>query len=231
MDEGGFGNLELQTYTSDEANIRVQDGNLVITALEETVGGERVFTSGRIQTEDKVEVLYGNIEARVMIPNIENGLWPAFWMLGSNFRQVGWPQCGEIDMTEMGSKEAIEDGVINRRVSSAAHWENEGSLAVFGGSFDNPTDLDDGEFHIFRVEWTPTRITTYVNDEQIWLFDIAPDVCTDCTEFHQTYVPTAPSFISRTFSFLILLSEELLREYWRSPISLHHFRQISWWTM
>ena len=188
MGEGGFGNLELQTYTSNPANVRVENGNLVITALEETTdNGERTFTSGRINTQDKVEVLYGNVEARIKIPNLANGLWPAFWTLGGNFRQVGWPFCGEIDILEMGSNAAIDDGVVNRRVVSGAFWENEGARAEFGGSFDNPTDLNDGEFHIFRMEWTPTRIATFVDDNEIWFIDIGLDVCTDCTEFHQPH--------------------------------------------
>jgi len=190
MGEGGFGNLELQNYTRD--NVRLQDGKLVITAhrQEATTPGSnnRTFTSGRIRTEGNVEVLYGTVEARLRLPDsLQNGLWPAFWTLGGNFRQVGWPACGELDILEMGSESAIADGVIHRRVASAAHWENEGTRADFGGSLDYPTNLNDGAFHLFRMEWTPDRVTTYVDDREIWFIDVAPDVCTDCTEFHQPH--------------------------------------------
>lgn len=185
-DDDGFGNQELQTYTRD--NLRVQGGSLIITAREETKeDGTRSFTSSRIDTQDKVAVLYGNIEARIKVPNLADGLWPAFWTIGGNYRQVGWPSAGELDIMEMGSAEAIENDEINRRVTSAAHWENEGSRTLYSGAFVNPTNLNDGEFHIFRMEWTPTRVTTYVDDNEIWFIDIGLDVCTDCTEFHQPH--------------------------------------------
>lgn len=201
---GGFGNLELQTYTNNPANVRVENGTLIITALEETTAdGELTFTSGRIRTEHKVEVLYGTVEARIKIPDLANGLWPAFWTLGGNFRQVGWPSTGEIDIMEMGSAASIEEGVVNRRVTSAAHWENVGSLAQFFGAFTVDENLNNGEFHMFRMEWTPTRITTYVNDNEIWRFDIGPDVCTDCREFHQPHFLLLNLAVGGTFTGIL----------------------------
>ncbi len=115
----GWGNQELQYYTDDPANVSISDGVLRIRAQE---GPTRPFTSARIKTEDKLTILYGTVEARIKVPNLADGLWPAFWTLGNNFSEVGWPFCGELDIMEMGNSSAIAEGVINRRVGSTAHW-------------------------------------------------------------------------------------------------------------
>ncbi len=79
--------------------------------------------------------------------------------------QVGWPFCGKIDIIEMGASSAIDNGVVNCGV---VFWENEGVRADFSGSFDNPTDLNDGEFHNYCMQWTPNCIMTFVDDIEIW---------------------------------------------------------------
>ncbi len=178
----GWGNQELQEYTNDPANVSVADGNLKIV-VNRTQSG---FTSGRIRTEDKLTFKYATLEARIRVPNLANGLWPAFWTLGNNFRQVGWPDCGELDVMEMGNSAAIAAGVVNRRVGSTAHWENNGGYAGYGLTLDAAADLND-DFHVFRMEWTPDAVTTYLDGEQIWVIDITPGSCTDCTEFHQPH--------------------------------------------
>ena len=178
----GWGNRELQEYTRASQNVRIEEGNLVIAAQESTSG----FTSARIRTEDKLTFKYGTIEARIKIPDLADGLWPAFWTLGNNFSQVGWPYCGELDIMEMGSSSAITAGVINQRVGSAAHWDNQGQWASFSRSFDSVSNLNDG-FHIFSMDWTPTQITTYIDGQLIWTFRIQIDTCADCSEFHQPH--------------------------------------------
>ena len=178
----GWGNAELQEYTDASQNVRIEDGNLVITAQKSESG----FTSARIRTEDKLTFKYGTIEARIKIPDLADGLWPAFWTLGNNFKQVGWPFCGELDIMEMGSGAAIAVDVINRRVGSAAHWDNMGTSSMFSRFFDTASDLDDG-FHIFSMNWTPERITTYIDGQQIWTYFIKSDSCADCSEFHQPH--------------------------------------------
>ena len=184
---GGWGNSELQEYTSDSANVRIENGHLVITAREQVLkGNRRKFTSARIKTEDKLTFQYGTIEARIMVPDLADGLWPAFWTLGNNFSSVGWPDSGELDVMEMGSASAIADGVVNRRVGSAAHWEHNGGNADYGLTYDSPTDLN-GSFHTLRMEWTPDLISTYIDNNWIWSIDITSASCTDCTEFHQPH--------------------------------------------
>lgn len=93
----GWGNAEVQSYTSSSDNIEVTGGNAVINVKRN--GND--FTSARIRTDGKVEFQYGSVEARIKLPNLANGFWPAFWLLGSSFYTgTGWPACGEIDILE-----------------------------------------------------------------------------------------------------------------------------------
>jgi beta-glucanase (GH16 family) len=199
----GWGNKELQEYTSNSENVRIEDGNLVITVRETTNGdaGSK-FTSARVKTLDKLTFKYGTIEARIKVPDLADGLWPAFWTLGNNFPQVGWPYCGELDIMEMGSASAISAGVINRRVGSAAHWDNRGNWASFSRSLDSDSDLND-DFHVLSMDWTPTRITTYIDGQQIWTFHIKSDSCADCSEFHQPHFVILNIAVGGTYTGLL----------------------------
>lgn len=94
---GGWGNNELQVYTNSPDNVRLDgQGNLLIQARRSGTG----YTSARLVTRGKAEIKYGTMMARIKFPSGQ-GLWPAFWMLGSNITTVGWPQCGEIDLMEL----------------------------------------------------------------------------------------------------------------------------------
>ena len=181
----GWGNDEFQLYTDDPANVRVEGGELVITALRQTAGGPSnpTFTSARIKTQNKLAIRYGSIEARIQLPDPADGLWPAFWTLGDNIDNVGWPACGEIDIFEMGSAGAIAEGVVNRRLGSTAHWDIGGEYAGYGLSYTSPTDLD-GAYHIYRMEWTPDAISTYIDGIWIWTFDISDPQSFSGEEFH-----------------------------------------------
>ena len=99
----GWGNNELETYTSRSANAALEGGNLVITTLKETFAGPdgitRDYTSARLLTKTKFTQKYGRFEARLKLP-YGQGLWPAFWMLGDNIDTAHWPNCGEIDVME-----------------------------------------------------------------------------------------------------------------------------------
>ena len=108
----GWGNGEFQFYTDDPANASTDgDGNLIIS-LQETPDGDTrqcwygpcEYTSARLISAQKNEFEYGRIEARVLVPSGPAGLWPAFWMLGTNIGEVGWPQSGEIDIMEYVSR-------------------------------------------------------------------------------------------------------------------------------
>ena len=181
----GWGNAEFQLYTQDPANVRVEGGELIITALRDTSGGPSnpTFTSARVKTKDKLAIRYGTIEARILLPDLADGLWPAFWTLGQNIDSVGWPACGEIDIFEMGSAGAIAEGVVNRRVASTAHWDNDGEYAGYGLTYTSPTDLD-GTYHVYRMEWTPDEISTYIDGTWIWTIDISDPASFSGEEFH-----------------------------------------------
>lgn len=102
----GWGNNELEYYHPDNVYIESVDGEdgnkaLVIEAKSQTIGTSS-FTSGKVTTKNKVEIKYGIVEVRMKVPDLNMGLWPAAWLLGSNKDSVGWPACGEIDMMEMG---------------------------------------------------------------------------------------------------------------------------------
>ncbi len=94
----GWGNNELETYTSRTTNADLEGGNLVIKTLKETFTGSdgitRNYTSARLLTRNKFTQAYGRFEARLKVP-YGQGLWPAFWMLGDNIDTAHWPNCGD----------------------------------------------------------------------------------------------------------------------------------------
>ncbi|WP_372794107.1 glycoside hydrolase family 16 protein [Pontiella sp.] len=178
----GWGNAELQNYTSSTNNVWVDGSNLVIKAIRQ---GNN-FTSARIKTLDKLTFKYGTVEARIQIPDLANGLWPAFWTLGNKFPASGWPACGEIDVMEMGNGSAISAGLVNRRVASTAHWESGGNYASYGSNNNRPSEIND-TFVVYRMEWTPTHIRTYIDNDPIWVFDISGAAASDLEEFHEPH--------------------------------------------
>ena len=115
---GSWWNGELQFYTDKEDNIIVEEGLLKITAKYESFEGKN-YTSARINTQDKFEFTYGRVEMRAKLPNWE-GMWPAFWLLGANIDEIGWPNCGELDILEHG--DYVKDSTSNDPglISSAA---------------------------------------------------------------------------------------------------------------
>ena len=119
-DNGSWYNGELQYYTDKQDNIKVEDGLLKITAKREDFQG-KLYTSARINTQDKFEFTYGRVEMRAKLPNWE-GMWPAFWMLGANIDEISWPNCGELDILEHG--DYVKDSTSNDPglISSAVHY-------------------------------------------------------------------------------------------------------------
>ncbi|WP_224994424.1 Ig-like domain-containing protein [Cesiribacter sp. SM1] len=178
----GWGNQELQYYTSRPENARIEGGSLVIEALRENFQG-KPFTSARLKTVGRVHFKYGTLEARIKVPDLENGLWPAFWMLGTT---GAWPASGEIDIMEMGNAAAIANNVTNRRVGAATHWENNGSHASYGTHYDNPADMNDG-YHLYKMTWDSEYIRVFVDDHEFYAIDIRGASAADLEEFHQQH--------------------------------------------
>jgi len=157
---GGWGNNELETYTSRTQNAYLQGGVLIIQALKETYTGPdgitRNYTSARLKTQGLFQQAYGRFEARIKIP-YGQGLWPAFWLLGANVGQVGWPQCGEIDIFENIGREP-----------STIHGSIHGPGYPGGASITSAFILPGGQrfaddFHVFAVEWEPNVVRFYVD--------------------------------------------------------------------
>jgi beta-glucanase (GH16 family) len=157
---GGWGNNELETYTTGPANAAHDGSALVITARRETVAGTdgiaRDYTSARILTAGRFTITYGRIEARLKLP-IGKGIWPAFWMLGNDIGSVGWPNCGEIDIMEnVGHEPGKTHGSLHGPGYSGATPLTGTYTLASGARF---TD----DFHVFAVEWEPTAIRWYVD--------------------------------------------------------------------
>ena len=151
----GWGNNELQYYTSRAQNIIVENGVLKITARREQYMGE-AFTSARIVTKGKFETKYGRIEARIKLPR-GKGLWPAFWMLGSNSDTAIWPQCGEIDIMEY-------LGNSPTKVFGTVHGPGYSGGNAITKTYTLPNSRFDTDFHVFGVEWDQNYINFYVDD-------------------------------------------------------------------
>lgn len=174
---GGWGNNELQYYkANDPDNSWVADGKLTITAINESFGG-RNYTSARLITRDKFSFQYGKIEARMKLP-YSKGLWAAFWAMGQNIGEVGWPDCGEIDIMEF-----IGGGNNDKQIHSTLHWDNNGHQS-YGQGYTLPTGIFADTFHIITTEWTPTTIRTYVDGIQFYVIDIRASFL---SEFHQDF--------------------------------------------
>ena len=176
----GWGNSELETYTNRPENARVENGNLVIEARREAYQGKQ-FTSARLKTLGRVQFKYGTLEARIKVPNLKNGLWPAFWMLGATGT---WPASGEIDIMEMGSAAAIAADLANRRVGGATHWENGGTRALYDTKYDSPTDLTT-DYHVYRMAWDSQFIRMFIDDFEYYVIDISKAEAADLEEFHR----------------------------------------------
>ena len=166
-------NNELQYYPGridgdPGANIWLEDGALVIEARREDYE-HRQYTSGRINTKGKREFLYGRFEARIQQPG-EVGLWPAFWLLGSNIDEVGWPACGEIDILE-------GKGRLSNWVSGALHAGPEPAVNDIKG-FEH--EIEEGSFHdswhTFAVEWAPLQVRWYVDGNLVHTISKPADI-------------------------------------------------------
>ena len=162
---GGWGNNELQYY--QEANTSIIDGNLVIEARRETIGSSS-YTSSRLITKDKQSFQYGRVDIRAVMPKGQ-GLWPALWMLGSNFSQVGWPDCGEIDIMEMKGGEYSDNLVYG-----TAHWE-QGGHVFYGQTITNDSGKLSEDYHVYSLIWDEESISWFFDDVNYNSVDITPD--------------------------------------------------------
>jgi beta-glucanase (GH16 family) len=154
----GWGNNERQLYTKE--NHELADGKLVITAKrDETKDGVK-YTSTRITTAGKQEFQYGRIEARAQLP-VGYGIWPAFWMLGSNIGSVGWPKSGEVDILEYIGR---EPGMV----FTSLHTQDSHGNTV--NTMKTPIKGIEVGFHVYAAEWDKDKISFFVDDELVYTF-------------------------------------------------------------
>ncbi len=155
----GWGNGEEQTYTNRTQNLQLENGFLKITARKESLQGKS-YTSARINTQDKFSFQYGRIVVRAKLPNIA-GTWPAVWMLGDNYSNVGWPRCGEIDFIEQNGQE--KDKIIG-----TSHWFDEGSSnnAKYSTTLDFPNLTE--SFQKYTLVWNEAYIRMFVGSAKYY---------------------------------------------------------------
>jgi len=157
----GWGNDELQYYTTRSRNVRQENGTLVIEAIKERFTGpdgvRRNYTSARLKTKGRFSQRYGRFEALIRIPSGQ-GVWPAFSLLGDDFSTIGWPACGEIDIMEnVGSEPATIHGSM--------HGPGYSGSAALTAVYKLPQGRFSDRFHLFAVEWEPQALRFFVDGE------------------------------------------------------------------
>ncbi len=150
----GWGNQELENYTGGRENSYLDGaGRLVIEARQPAPGQ---YTSARLKTQSKFAIEYGRIEARMKLP-AGQGIWPAFWMLGVDIPEVGWPQCGEIDIME-------NIGRGPATVHATIHGPGYSGSNGIGQSYSLPDAQPfAGDYHVFAAEWSQNGIQFFVD--------------------------------------------------------------------
>ncbi len=173
--KNGWGNEELQYYTDDPDNVAHDgDGNLAITldaadAGRECYYGPCEYESARLISLDRAEFAYGRIESRLLVPQGQ-GIWPAFWSLGTDITRNPWPAAGEIDFMEF-------VGRLPNEIFGTIHGPGYSGGGSFGGLYDFGEPVF-GSYHTFTVEWEPDLITWYVDGiqyHQATPADVAPN--------------------------------------------------------
>ena len=162
---GGWGNNELEYYTSRPQNVIVKNGMLHITALKENYKGSG-YTSARILTKGKFSFKYGRVEVRAKVPS-GVGTWPAIWMLGSNIDSANWPAAGEIDIMEHLGRDL-------NNIYGTLHYPGH-----FGGNANGKTLMIKNattQFHIYGLEWSPKEIKISVDGKVYQTVQNSPDI-------------------------------------------------------
>jgi beta-glucanase (GH16 family) len=162
----GFGNQEREFYTTRKENVALDgDGHLIITVRKEPDSstyqcwyGKCLYTSTRLKTKGLFAQKYGRFEARIKIPRGQ-GMWPAFWMLGDDIDQVGWPRSGEIDIMEnIGREPSVVHGTLHGPGYSGDKGIGRADTLSHGAYAD--------DFHVYSVSWAPNSIRWYVDGRQ-----------------------------------------------------------------
>jgi len=175
----GWGNSESEFYSDSTDNASLDgSGNLAIKMQKVNTNssdltcwyGPCEYTSARLISWDRMEYEFGRVEARILVPDGGAGLWPAFWMLGTDIGEVGWPQSGEIDIMEYVSKNPND-------IFGTLHGPGYSGGSGIGDHF-TFVDPVASNYHTFAVEWSPDTIDWYVdgiNYFSVTSADVAPN--------------------------------------------------------
>ncbi len=224
----GWGNGELEFYKNENVDVAAipgEPGNNALRIIARQQSGPGIvdqwgnplsYTSGKVVSKSFVSVKYGMIETRVLVPDLNLGGWPAFWMLGT--ATSPWPNCGEADLMEMGAAKAFRDlhdthnggngldnSTVNQMTGANAIYYSPGAVNPGNPSgaaslaFD-PTDVSDrpyynhanplaGRFLIYRLYWDANsmRFTVVDNGVEHDLFVNPFALGPDSDEFRQPF--------------------------------------------
>ncbi|HXC35662.1 MAG TPA: family 16 glycosylhydrolase, partial [Candidatus Acidoferrales bacterium] len=147
----GWGNNELEYYTSNTQNVYVANGCLHIAALNQQTN----YTSGRIKSLGLVYTTYGRVEWRAQLP-WGTGFWPALWMLPESSPYGGWPNSGEIDVME-------NNGSVTNQEGGTIHYGGEYGDVYSGKTYTFPGSDSVTNFHVYLLEWSTNAINWYVD--------------------------------------------------------------------
>jgi beta-glucanase (GH16 family) len=161
----GWGNEELQYYTDRPENVALDGaGNLLITARKEAFMGN-AYTSGRLTTQGLFSQAYGRFEARMRLAT-GAGMWPAFWIMGDNIADLGWPRAGEVDIME-------QKGFDVREIWGSVHGPSPGGVDVPSTYAGTLADDVNATFHTYALEWDPAKLVFLIDDQPY--AEVAPD--------------------------------------------------------
>ena len=225
----GWGNQELEYYSSNNVFIDAVPGeggnNAVVFEVREepatdTFGNNYSFTSGKIHSENGVSVQYGMIETRVRVPDLQDGLWPAFWMLGTT--TAGWPRKGELDIMEMGHSDS---GIDSHQHPGTPQNNFVGANAIFyadaacvvgnetcaastayqtDNAYVSDTPMND-RFMIYRMYWTDTeiRFTAIDNGVEYDMYDNPIPITEESAELAEPFYFLSNLAVGGTFTGLL----------------------------
>ena len=164
----GWGNNELQYYTDSDSNSYVENGNLVLKAevVPQGIGsskGLRYYSSARLRTYSKGDWKYGRIEVKAKVASGQ-GIWPAIWMLPTDWLFGGWPSSGEIDIME---HVGYDLGVVHGSVHTEAYNHKINTQKSSARKISNV----DTEFHVYSIIWDKDKISFFIDDIQYFLFE------------------------------------------------------------
>ncbi len=161
-EEGFIRNNEAQYYTSNRTeNARVENGTLIIEARRDMLN-DSAYSSASLNTFNKKEFLYGRIEMNARLP-YGNGVWPAFWTLGTNIGDIDWPACGELDIMEYVGFDTL---TIHANIHTKAYNHVMGTNKGDRIKVDKPWET----FHVYAIEWFRDRIDFFVDTTKYFTF-------------------------------------------------------------